>query len=101
MSDITCRNTIFHIELVHDFWIKVAHQNFQGLIRMLVFPVLWQVQGEQVPGTGRTALPQSGLPTHTRLPARWRRAERPQYVPKLHVSGGDTHQQSEFKRPMQ
>lgn len=52
MSDITCRNTIFHIELVHDCWIKVTHQNFQRLIGMLVFPVLWQVQGKQVPERG-------------------------------------------------
>lgn len=52
MSDITCRNTIFHIELVHNCWIKVTHQNFQCLICMLAFPVLWQVQGKQVPEMG-------------------------------------------------
>lgn len=40
-SDITCRNTIFHIELVHNGWIEVTHQNFQRLIRILVLPVVW------------------------------------------------------------
>lgn len=40
-SDINCRNTIFHIELVHNGWIEVTHQNFQRLIRMLVLPVVW------------------------------------------------------------
>lgn len=67
MSDITCRNTIFHIELVHNCWIKVTHQNFQCLICMLVFPELWQVQGKQVPemGGGQLVKDHDGTHTHT------------------------------------
>lgn len=52
-SDIICRNTVFHVELVHHRWVKIAHQNFQGLIRMLVLPKLWQVQSKKVPGEAR------------------------------------------------
>lgn len=48
-SDLTCGNTVFHVELVHDGWIKVAHQNFQRLISILVLPVLWHIQSKQVP----------------------------------------------------
>ena len=62
MSDITCRNTVFHVELVHDCWIKITHQNFQGLICMLVLPVLWQVQGEKVPEGGELVKAVGHLP---------------------------------------
>lgn len=48
-SDVTCGNTIFHVELVHNSWIKVAHQNLQRLICLVVLPILWQVQSEQIP----------------------------------------------------
>lgn len=102
MSDITCRNTIFHIELVHNCWIKVTHQNFQCLICMLVFPVLWQVQGKQVPEMGRDSW-LSQRPTYTQPDCfeNCNLAKQFQYLLKLPVSSSDTYQQSEFKRPIQ
>lgn len=61
-SDITCRNTVFHVELVHNGWIEVTHQHLQRLIRMLVLPVLRQVQSKQVPVEVER---QKGHETHT------------------------------------
>lgn len=48
-SDIICSNTIFHVELVHNYWVKLTHQNFQCLIRLIGYPTLWEIQGVQVP----------------------------------------------------
>ena len=48
-SDILCSNTIFHVELVHNCWVKLTHQNFQGLIWLIDNPTLWEIQSIQVP----------------------------------------------------
>lgn len=48
-SDIISGNTVFHVELVHHGWVEIAHQNLQRLVRLLVLPVLRQLQSKQVP----------------------------------------------------